>query len=70
MTTVQSEGLSQRHMTQVLKHDYGKSRISSAEIRAAIKAVRKAKSAPVDSNKKALRTDMPKVLRKAIRQEA
>lgn len=40
-------------MTQVLQHDYGKSRVSLLEIRAAIKAVKAAKAvadAPVEKS--------------------
>lgn len=36
-------------MTQVLQHDYGKSRVTLLEIRAAIKAVKATKTAPVVS---------------------
>jgi hypothetical protein len=36
-------------MTQVLQHDYGKSRVSLLEIRAAIKAVKAAKTDPMVS---------------------
>jgi hypothetical protein len=36
-------------MTQVLQHDYGKSRVTLLEIRAAIKAVKAAKTVVSDS---------------------
>ncbi len=39
-------------MTQVLEHDYGKSRISLLEIRAAIKAVKATKAVTVEPEAK------------------
>lgn len=39
-------------MTQVLQHDYGKSKVSLLEIRAAIKAVKAIRANPVGSDAK------------------
>jgi len=50
----------EKTMIQVLKHDYGKSRVSLLKIRAAVRAVRAAKATTVVAKKVPRKAPVPK----------